>query len=333
MILLTGSTGLVGSRILFDLTARGVKVRALRRAESGNAQIDRLFNGHSGQLGLIEWVTGDVTDLFSLEEAMDGIDTIIHSAAFISFHPSDRKKMHKVNVEGTANLVNLALEKGIGKFCHISSVAALGRSVSGKMIDEENLWKPSKFNSSYAISKYGAEREVWRGMEEGLNGFIVNPSIIIGPGDWKSGSSQLFRSVYNGLPFYSTGVTGYVDVRDVSRCVLALLDKNISGERFILNSENVSYRDMFFMIADAMHKRRPFILARPWMAALVWRFAGLFEMVIGKRSMITKETARSGMEKWYYTNEKIRKLLPEEFLPIQRSVEDTVKVFLKEKAT
>lgn len=333
MILVTGGTGLVGSQLLFDLTIREQKVRALKRKNSDLRITRRLFNDQPERFNRIEWVEGDVTDLFSIEDALQGVDTVYHSAAMISFLPEDKEKMYKINVEGTANMVNMALEKKVKNFCHVSSVAALGRSEGNRTIDEHNLWKTSKFNSNYAISKYGGEREVWRGVEEGLNAVIINPSIIIGPGNWITGSTQLFPSIYHGLPFYSAGITGYVDVRDVSRCAIELVQKNIRGERFIISAENLSYKDLFFMIADEMQKKRPFIEAKPWMSALVWRIESFLRLFWKGKSMITKETARSAVEKWYYNNEKICKTLNTEFIPIRSAVQYTVNCFLEEKTT
>src|SRR5436190_8171415 len=199
MIFLTGGTGLVGSQILFDLASSGNKIRALRRKESRLDVVDRLFEKTPGYKKNIEWIEGDVIDLFSLEDAMEGVDTVYHSGAFISFFPSEVKKMMKVNVEGTANMVNMALKKNVKRFCHISSVAVLGRFSGDEILNEDSWWKTSKENSNYAISKYGGEREVWRGIEEGLNAFIVNPTIVIGPGKWDTGSTQMFSQVWTGL--------------------------------------------------------------------------------------------------------------------------------------
>ena len=177
MILLTGGTGLVGSQLLFDLASSGKKVRAIYRKESKMNVVDRLFYSFPAFKENIEWFESDVTDQFSLEEALEGIDTVYHAAAFISFYPSERNRMMKINVGGTANMVNVALKKNIKRFCHISSVASLGRVSGEEILDENSWWKTSKDNSNYAISKYGGEREIWRGIEEGLSAFIINPSV------------------------------------------------------------------------------------------------------------------------------------------------------------
>ena len=327
MILVTGGTGLVGAQLLFDLTASGQRVRALRRETSSNAILNRIFLSDQDRLQFIEWVNGDVNDLFSLEDAFHDIQTVYHCAAYISFDPVERSKMQKINVTGTANMVNLALDKKIKQFCHLSSVAALGRSPNELEINENNQWKTSSLNSNYAITKYGAEREVWRGIEEGLNAVIINPSIILGPGNWLAGSSQIFSNIYNGLPFYTNGKTGFVDVRDVSRCAIGLLQKQVSGERFIISAENLTYKEIFFEVADCFNKKRPSIEAKPWMANLVWRLHRVLKFILRKKGLITKETAQNSMESWHYSNTKILSILPQEFIPIKKSIADTCSLY------
>lgn len=331
MILVTGGTGLVGSQILFDLASSGKKVRALRRKESKMNVVDRLFFTNPQYVQNIEWFEGDVNDSFSIQDAMDDVDTVYHSAGFISFHPSDRNKMLKVNVEGTANMVNMALKTGVKRFCYVSSVAALGRISGEKFIDENSWWKTSPKNSNYAISKYGGEREVWRGMEEGLSAFIISPSIIIGPGDWKSGSTQLFSLVWKGLPFYTTGVTGFVDVRDVSKAAIMLMEKGVSDKRFIVNSENVSYRYVVDHIAENFGRSKPWIKLTSAIIEIGWRIESIRSWFTSKKPMITKETGRNGMMEWYYSNEKIKKEIGIEFISIEKSVKDVCDCFLKEQ--
>ncbi len=327
MILVTGGTGLVGAQLLFDLAASGQRVRALRRETSSDEILNRIFHTDSNRLQLIDWVTGDVLDLFSLEAAFQDIKTVYHCAAFISFDPAERSIMQKINVTGTANMVNLALDKKTKQFCHLSSVAALGRSPMEHEINENNHWKTSSLNSIYAISKYGAEREVWRGIEEGLNAVIINPSIILGPGNWTSGSGQIFSNIYKGLPFYTNGKTGFVDVRDVSRCAIGLIQKQVSGERFIISAENLTYKEVFFEVADRFNKKRPSIEAKPWMANLVWRLHRVLKFILRKKGLITKETAQNSMESWHYSNTKILSILPQEFIPIKKSIADTCSLY------
>lgn len=322
MILITGATGLVGARLLFDLS-KNERVKALRRTSSKLDVVNRIFSSDPGRLNNIEWVEGDVNDIYSLEDAFENVDIIYHSAALISFLPGDRNLMMKVNVEGTANMVNMALEKKIMRFCHISSVAALGRIAGSELVDENNVWKTSSENSNYAISKYGGEREVWRAIEEGLSAFIINPTIIIGPGDWNTGSSQMFSSVNKGLKFYATGSTGFVDYRDVSKCAIELMEKGVSGKRFVINGENLPYKFVFEKIAESLNKPKATIKVTPLLAELGWRAETLRSFIMRDKSMITKETARNGNMHWKYLNDKIKNEIGIEFTPIVSSIEHT----------
>ena len=257
MILVTGGTGLLGSHLLLELVKTGKQVRALKRPNADTDQVRKVFAYYVPDpdklFAKIEWVDGDLLDMASLEIAIEGATEIYHAGAVVSFHPKDRDRMMKVNVDGTANLVNLSLEKKVNKFCYVSSVATLGRADTNETTNEESYWRISNKNSSYAISKYGAEREVWRGMEEGLNATIVNPSVILGPGYWNK-NSGLFRLVWEGLKFYTTGVNGYVDVRDVVYVMIRLMDGDFSGQRFVLTSESISYLALFTYMAKYLRK-------------------------------------------------------------------------------
>lgn len=330
MILVTGATGLVGSQILYDLASSGKKARALRRKESKMNLVDRLFNNNPQYIENIEWFVGDVNDPFSLEDAMQDVITVYHSAGFISFYRSDRNKLLKINVEGTANVVDIALKTGVNRLGYVSSVAALGRKSGEKFINEDAWWKTSKLNSNYAISKYGGEREVWRGIEEGLSAFIINPSIIIGAGNWSNGSSQMFSQVWKGLSFYTDGVTGFVDVRDVSKAIILLMEKGISNERFIINSENLPYRNVFDTIAEKLDRPKAKIKVNKFLAEIGWRSEMIKCFFLQRKPMITKETARNGLMQWYYSNEKIKKEIGIEFISIDKAVNDVCESFLEE---
>lgn len=328
MILITGATGMVGARLLFDLS-RNEKVRALRRPTSSMDVVNRIFTEDTDRLKNVEWVIGDVNDLFSLEDAFENVDRVFHSAALISFHPEDLRRMMKVNVEGTANMVNIALEKGVKSFCHVSSVAAIGRVAGSESVDENSTWKTSSENSNYAISKYGGEREVWRGIEEGLPAFIINPTIIVGPGDWQSGSSQMFSSVAKGLKYYTTGSTGFVDYRDVSKCAIELMNKGVVGKRYIINSQNLPYRIVFDNIAQELGKPKATIQVTPFLAEVGWRLEAVRSFIMRDRSMITKETARNGNRVWNYKNEKVKKEIEIEFLPVIDSIRHAAMFYKK----
>lgn len=329
MILVTGATGLLGSRLVFDLANGGKKIRALYRNEASKNHLNRYFREHPQLLQQIEFFRGDITDIFCLQEALSGIDEVYHCAGKVSFQPSDRERMHHINISGTANVVNACLDAGIRKLCHVSSIAAIGRNGTPAMINEDNSWKTSAHNSEYAISKYGAEREVWRGIAEGLNAVIVNPGVIIGPGDWRTDSSMLFGQVNRGLRFYTEGMNGFVDVRDVAASMIKLMNGDRTGERFILVAENKPFREVFDRIADALHKPRPSIKAGPFLAAIAWRTEWIRSKLFGTRPVITKETARSASGVNRYDNTKIKTATGIQFIEIERAIADAAVYFRK----
>jgi nucleoside-diphosphate-sugar epimerase len=306
MILVTGGTGLVGSRLLYDLTKAGKRVRAIARTKGNLGTFETYTASEPTLRDLVEWVEADLLDLGSLEKATQGITAIYHCAAIVSFDPKAAKMMEQVNIEGTANLVNLALDlPNFESFTHVSSVATLGRAPGNAMLDEHSDWIPGKHNSNYAISKYGAEREVWRASAEGLPVVIVNPSIILGPGNGKSGSSALFKKVKDGFQFYTEGVSGFVDVADVTRAMISLTENKKFGERYILNADNITYRELFGMMAESMKVKVPGIKVSPMLSAIVWRLEKIRSLVTGKTPFITKETAYSAHQQRTYSGNKI----------------------------
>jgi dihydroflavonol-4-reductase len=329
MIFVTGGTGLIGSRLLYDLASTGVKVRSLKRKTSDMTLVRRYFSAQPDLFQNIEWVEGDINDIFSLEDAMMGIHEVYHCAALVSFRSRDARRLMKVNAEGTANMINTAIASGVEGFCFVSSTAALGRATEHDLITENTLWKNSRYNSNYAISKLGAEREVWRGMEEGLPAVIVNPSIVLGPGPLHEGSTALFGAVRDGLKFYTTGSSGFVDVRDVSACMIQLMKQKIRGERFILNAENLSYRDLLNRMSDCLHQPRPGFRVARLMSEAAWRGEALRTFFNGRKPMLTKETACNSMRHWRYSNDKIRKALGREFIPVNESVEAVCRELLE----
>lgn len=334
LILVTGGTGLVGSHLLFDLAKAGKKVRALKRAGRSISDVEKVFRFYSDDadklLKQVEWVDGDVTDIYSLLDAMEGVTEVYHAAALISFWKKDHALMEKVNVEGTANVVNAALEKNIRKLCHVSSIAAIGRPEHPAEITEKLVWKNSPDNSIYAISKYGAEREVWRASEEGLDVVIVNPGIIIGPGNWRSGSTEIFPVAYKGIKFYTEGVCGFVDVRDVSRAMIRLMESDIRNERFILTAENIHFRDFFGMINSELQKPQPSIKANKLMTGFAWRAEKFRSVFTGNKPVLTKETAIASHQQNFFSNKKIKEKLSFDFIPVKQSVADTAKLFLQD---
>ena len=332
MIFITGGTGLVGSHVLLQLLQSGKKVKALKRASSSLKICENVFRYYKEQklFEKIVWTEGNINNISSLETGLQDCELAIHCAAIVSFQPSEARLMQKINVEGTANVINLALEKGIKKLAYVSSIAALGRNSTNKTVDEESYFKTTKLDSNYAISKYYAEQEVWRGSEEGLDVVIVNPSVILGPGDWTKGSSQIFQKIYSGLKFYTTGSTGYVDVVDVATSVTKLLFSEIKNERFIVNGANLKYRDCFDRIASALNKPKATIRVTPFLKEIAWRIEFIRSFFTGMKPLITQETANSAMTNSAYSTAKIKKTIGLEFTNIDDSIKKYADWFLKD---
>ena len=335
MILVTGGTGLVGTYLLNELTRKGRKVRALLRPSKKQYDVQKLFDclppDDNNRNGNIEWVEGDVIDAFSLQQAMEGVHYVYHCAALISFDPQNLKEMLAINVEGTANVVNACLENGVKKLCYVSSIASLGQAEKGEMIDENAKWKTSKLNSGYAISKYGGVREVWRGIEEGLEAVIVNPSVIIGAGCHRKATNQLFHGIRNFLPFYMPGINGYVDVRDVVKAMVLLMESNIKGERFVLNSENLPLKDFFAKAADILGKPHPHIAINPKILSTIAWLDEWRSRLSGTKPLLTRENVRAAMAKSLYSSEKFQANFDYAFIPIADSLKEAFRILEKNK--
>ena len=313
MILVTGATGFLGSELVRQLLLQGKPVRAIKRLTS---TIPTMLASSKS----VEWRDADLLDEYALEEAMEGITEVYHCAAMVSFRKEDKKAMLRVNVEGTANLVNLCLRNNIRKLVHASSVAAVGNSKDGQLISETDPWQFSRSENNYAISKYESEMEVFRGIAEGLSAVIVNPSIIIGRNAGSSGSGQLFNAVKSGLKFYPAGTCGLVDVEDVAAIMIRLMDSDIETERFILNSENISYRELLGSIAKAYGVLPPKYPLRSWMLKSGFLASAIGRFFTGRDLGITKEISRSASKVSRYSNEKITKALNTRFKPVSESI-------------
>lgn len=334
VILVTGGTGLVGSHLLFDLCKSGEKVRALKRSSSNIDNVKKVFSYYTDSpeqlFNTIEWVDADLTDLYSLIDALENITDVYHCAAMVSFDPKQESEMMKINVEGTANMVNAALQKGIRKFAHVSSIATIGHPEHVDVLTEQFFWKLSPEHSNYAISKYGAEREVWRAAEEDLDVIIVNPSLIIGAGNWQQSSSTLFAQAYKGLKYYTLGENGFVDVRDVAALLIVLMKSPVKNERYILNSENISYKRFFDLAHQEFGKPMAHIKVGKIISSIAWRTEALRSLITGTPPLITKETATSAHTISRYSNKKIKSVFPDyNFISVEQAVKDTCKLFLK----
>jgi dihydroflavonol-4-reductase len=304
MVFLTGGTGFLGAYIIQELVNKGYSVRAIRR---GN-KIPFFISPHIVEK--VEWVDGDVLDIVALIENMKGASAVIHSAGMVSFRPGDRDQLLKINVEGTANVVNASLENEVPRFVHVSSVAALGRTKASTMVNETKKWSDSDLNTNYGLSKYRAEMEVWRGIAEGLNAVIINPSTILGYGDWHSSSTAIFRNAWNEFDWYSNGINGFVDVEDVARAVVLLMESDIHGERFIVSGDNWTFRKLFNHIADQFGKKHPSKEATPLLSGLAWRLEKIKSLFTGKPPLLTRETARIGFSRTTFDNSKLLNALP-----------------------
>jgi nucleoside-diphosphate-sugar epimerase len=310
-ILVTGGTGLVGTHLLKKLSAAGKKIKALYRSKIPE-----------NTAANIEWIQGDILDVITLEDAMQNTDIVFHCAAVVSFNPKKKEELFKTNVEGTANVVNTAIDAGIEKLVHVSSVAALGKqATSGKMIDEKTVWNEKEENSRYAKTKFAAEREVWRGIGEGLNAVIVNPSIILGSGDWTKTSTEIFKTIHDGLSWYSEGINGFVDVEDVVNALMLLSESNINAERFVLSGTNATYKQVFDLVAQGFGKKTPHKKITPVLAGLVWRLKAIQSLFTRQAPMITKETAETALSISNYDGSKITQSLPQfQYTPLEDTI-------------
>ncbi len=323
--LVTGATGLIGSHVVRYMLALGQPVSALYRAENGYGLLTDVAH-------LLTWHEGDLLDIFSLEAAMQPGCDVIHCAAIVSFVPKDRARMEQINVEGTANVVNSCLAVGVRKLAYISSVAALGKPeakepnhVPGSpppvmVLDEDHKWQDSPLNSAYAKTKYRAELEVWRGHAEGLPVVMVNPSVVLGEGDWTRSSTQLVKYVYDEKRFYTVGDINYVDVLDVAEATCRLLHSPVAGERFILNAGTLPYRDFLTQLAHALGKRPPTVRVPPGLARVLAQVEAVRSWLTGTSPLITRETAQGASRRYAYPGNKIGQVLDFQYRPLAQTL-------------
>ncbi len=321
MILVTGGTGLVGAHLLNALTKDGNQVRATFRSEPSKNYVSDLFRFYNNyNFELIEWVEADLLDYFSLLNALQNVDIIYHCAAMVSFKPSDRKTMFTANVDGTANLVNAAIECNVNRFCHVSSIATLGKTQNGQLIDETTFWQNDDNHSVYSQSKFRAEMEVWRGTKEGLKAIVVNPSVILGPCPADKSSGQLIHALSKNMLFYTGGGSGFVDVRDVVQAMINLTQSDAINERFIINGENLSYYNLMHTAAKVFEVKAPTIKANRWLTGIAWRLERLQYMLWGKAPKMTKETARTSQNQSSYSTNKLQQAYSTTFLSIKEAL-------------
>jgi len=321
MIFVTGGSGLVGSFLLAALVARGVPVRALYRQ-----QIPQIPAAEA-----VEWVQGDIRDALGLRDALEGVTHVFHCAGLVSYAPQDEEELLRVNVEGVANLVDACLERPGIRLGFVSSVAALGSgpaptatelpATGPLLIDEQAKWDLGAAHNAYATSKYLGELEVWRGVSEGLQAVMVNPSVILGPADWDRSSTRLFRYAYDEHWFYTPGSINVVDVRDVVAMLIRLtLDTGRTGERYVLSAGSLPLREFLAQAATCFGKRPPTTAVPDWAAETIWRLEHVRSLLTGARPLITKDTARAGRRPTEYQADKIRRELGWEFRPLPETI-------------
>ncbi len=335
MILVTGGTGLVGSHLLYKLVEKGFKVRAIYRSKKKLDAARHVFSYYTNQVeaifSKIDWVEAHLNDIPALTKAFKNITKVYHCAALVSFDPNDYYTLRKVNIEGTANIVNLCLANTIEKLCYVSSIAAIGYGEPNNTIINENTnWFPEEDHNVYAITKYGAEIEVWRGVQEGLDAVVINPGFIFGPGFWQTSSGSLFKKIYKGLKYYTNGISGYVDIDDVVNSMLLLMDSTIKNERYILVSENLSFKEFATKVANEFNVKLPYKEVSKIQLQLVWRLDWLNHFIRRKRRKLTKQLARSITEKHFYSNKKVIEDLGIKFKSTDESINQTCQFFLSE---
>lgn len=336
MILVTGGTGLLGSHLVYRLLTKGYSIRVLLRPDANKKLIYNVFTHYNQDFAefskQLEWVEGDILDLPSLELAMQGVTQVYHCAAMVSFAKRDKEKLLFTNVQGTINMLNMSLEMQVQKFCHVSSIATLFSEPEKEFTDEGEPWKDIPKSSVYAQSKLLAEREVWRAMTEGLDAVIVNPSVILGAGNWHTGSCVLFKLVDKGLNYYTSGVNGYVDADDVAKAMIALMEGPYSKTRYILNGGNHSYKEIFDWIAKGLDKKPPQIKVNKLMSEVAWRLFAIKGLLTFTKPAVTRETARSSQKTYKYTSQKISAELAFSFTPISQCIEKTCELYVKGKS-
>lgn len=328
MILVTGGTGLLGSHLLFKLASEGMEVNALVRDFSRIGRVEKVFRYYDSKdaeryFKNINWINGDILDIPSLEEAMKGCEYVYHCAGMVSFDRRDYFQLMKINRTGTANVVNVALSLGVKKLCHVSSTAAIGGDAY-TVLTEATDWKQGPETSGYAIAKYSAEKEVWRGVEEGLDAVIVNPSVLFGSGDWNESSLTIFRTVEKGLKYYTPGKNAFVDARDVAEVMVKLMQSVIKNERFLCVAENVKFKDLMDNIALQLGKPLTQKEAPEWAMGIICKLAWLLSKFQGKKPAITPETARTAFKSMEYDNSKVCKALNFQFRPIEETIRNTI---------
>lgn len=335
-VLVTGATGMLGARLVFDLLKQGDKVKAIYRNRNRIKQfitnVGFYCKNPEELSALVEWIEADVLDYESICNAVEGVDLVMHVAAMVSFHKDDKEMMYEINIQGTSNVVNACLLKEVPRICFVSSIAALGKEEEGEMINEQSTWIPEQKHSGYQISKFHSEMEIWRGINEGLDAIIVNPSVILGPGEWHAGSPAFFNNIYKGMLFYPGGGTGFVDVRDVSEAMMLLTSgknwEKACKKRYLLNGVNLSYKDAFTQIAQSLNVKAPKYLATKFLMGIAWRAAWGVGKLTRKKPLITRGSVSNASKIQLFDGSKITNEFGFRYRPIEDTIQEIGQMYL-----
>ena len=334
MILVTGGTGLVGAHLLYTLIDNNEEVRAIYRKTSDLNAVKKVFSYYTSDVdrlfNKIDWQLADITDVLSLEVVFKNVDYVYHCAAYISFNPRHFKTLKKVNVEGTANVVNLCISEKVIKLCYISSVASLGKTENESLITEECEFNPNVRNSVYSITKHQAQMEVWRGTQEGLDTIIVQPGVIIGEGIWRSASGGIFRTIAKGLKFYTPGGVGIVDVKDVVKAMVYLTKSNLKNQAYILVAENILYEKLLTKISNKLNKKAPRLCINKTLMLSFANFDWFLNKLFKTRRTLLKSTVRNLFKKSFYDSSKIINATNFKFRDVNKTLERVAENYRKD---
>ena len=321
---------------MLELVKLDNKVRAIHRKDSDLQAVKKVFSYYIPAdeidflFSKIEWKEADLNDIPALTEAFTGITSVYHCAALISFDTSDEKTLRKINIEGTANIVNLCVAFKIEKLCYISSIATMDIGLGEKFVTENFTWNQEKYHNEYAISKHGAEIEVWRGTQEGVPAIILNPGVILGPGFWNTGSGQLFKKIDKGLNYHFPKTTGFVGVQDVINSAITAMGSNIQNEQYIVVAENLSFTEVLGLVAESIQKPSPKKTLKPYMVFIGWIYQSIAKLLFGTKKLINPEDYKSLFKHSFYSSAKLKSELSFEYTPIEEVILETGKIFRKE---
>lgn len=336
MILVTGGTGLVGSHLLLDLVKTENKIRAIYRKNSDLNAVKKVFSYYtptsevSFLFNKIEWMEASLEDIPALSNAFKGVTKVYHCAALVSFQSKDAHALRKINIEGTANIVNLCISGQVDKICYISSIATMDIGAGETYVTENFTWHPEKNHNDYAISKHGAEIEIWRATQEGVPAVILNPGIILGPGFWNKGTGQIFKKIDKGLNYHFPKITGFVGVQDVVDLAVLAMDSAVKNEQFIVVAENLSFKKVFETVASPLNKRPPQKELKPWMVMAGWIFQSFGHYIFGAEQKISRRDYKTLFENTLYSNEKAKTIFNYNFTPVEEVISKTAEFYIQD---